>query len=93
MAARNQCKRQGLRVYANLFLSEFIGTALLVALGVSFVILDFGTGSPIAMLLPDAGLWRLLTGFLFGAIGGSIAVSPVGKVSGAHINPVVILAF
>ncbi len=76
-----------------LFLAEFIGTALLVGVGVSIVILDFGKGSPVASLLPDPGLRRLITGFLFGATGASIAVSPVGKTSGAHINPVVTLAF
>jgi aquaporin Z len=76
-----------------LFLAEFIGTALLVAVGVSVVILDFGKGSPVAALLPDPGLRRLITGFLFGATGASIAISPVGKTSGAHINPVVTLAF
>jgi aquaporin Z len=76
-----------------LFVSEFLGTALLVAAGVSVVILDFGAGSPVAALLPEAGTRRLITGFLFGAIGGTIALSPVGKISGAHINPVVTLAF
>jgi aquaporin Z len=76
-----------------LFFAEFIGTALLVAVGVSIVILDFGKGSPVAALLPDPGLRRIITGFLFGATGASIAISPVGKCSGAHINPVVTLAF
>lgn len=76
-----------------LFLSEFVGTALLVGVGVSFVILDFGVGSPVASLLPDPGLRRLITGFLFGSTGAAIAISPVGKTSGAHINPVVTLAF
>ncbi len=76
-----------------LFLSEFLGTALLVAVGLSIVILDFGTGSPVVALLPDPGLRRLITGFLFGTTGAAIAISPVGKVSGAHINPVVTLAF
>jgi aquaporin Z len=61
--------------------------------GVSIVILDFGKGSPVAALLPDPGLRRLMTGFLFGATGASIAVSPLGKTSGAHINPAVTLAF
>jgi aquaporin Z len=75
------------------YLSELIGTALLVGVGLSFVILNFGTGSPVAAILPSAGLRRLITGFLFGATGASIAVSPVGKISGAHINPVVTLAF
>jgi aquaporin Z len=35
----------------------------------------------------------MITGFLFGSLGASIALSPVGKESGAHINPVVTLAF
>lgn len=76
-----------------LFLAEFIGTALLVCVGVSIVILDFGQGSPVASLLPQPGFRRLLTGFMFGATGASIAVSPLGKCSGAHINPAVTLAF
>lgn len=73
--------------------AEFVGTALLVAVGVSFVILDMGKGSPVAAWLPCAGARRLLTGFLFGCTGGAIALSWVGKVSGAHINPVVSGAF
>lgn len=93
MPVVNPRKSKSVRIYGKLFLSEFIGTALLVGVGVSIVILDFGAGTPVATLLPDPGARRLITGFLFGAIGGSIAVSPVGKVSGAHINPVVTLAF
>jgi aquaporin Z len=73
--------------------AELVGTALLVAAGVSFVIFDFGQGSPMARLIPSAGLRRLLTGFLFGSTGAVIALSPIGKISGAHINPVVSAAF
>lgn len=76
-----------------LFLSELIGTALLVFVGLSIVILDFGQGSPIVRLLPNAGLRRLITGFLFGSTGALIAISPLGKESGAHINPVVSASF
>lgn len=76
-----------------LFASELVGTALLIAIGLSIVIAMFGTGSPLTHVLPDAGLRRLVTGFLFGATGGLIAVSPVGRVSGAHINPAVSVAF
>ena len=38
--------------------------------------------------------WRqAITGFLFGSVGASIALSRVGKESGAHINPAVTLGF
>ena len=83
----------GAKIPMALFFSEFAGTALLIALGLSVVILDFGAGSPMLELLPSAGARRLLTGFLFGSIGALIAISPIGKASGAHINPVVTLAF
>lgn len=76
-----------------LYGSELVGTALLIAVGLSIVILDFGQGSPVISFLPSAGLRRLITGFLFGTTGALIALSPLGKESGAHINPVVTLGF
>jgi aquaporin Z len=75
------------------FAAEFAGTALLIAVGLSFVILDFGRGSPMMRLLPSAGARRALTGFLFGATGMAITLSWLGRESGAHINPVVTAAF
>jgi aquaporin Z len=74
-------------------LSEGAGTALLVAIGLSAVIVDFGRGGLVSAWIPSGALRRLLTGFLFGTTGGLIALSPVGRLSGAHINPVVTLAF
>ena len=76
-----------------MFVSELVGTALLVLVGLSLVILMFGDGSPIPGVLPGEGWRRLITGFLFGTTGALIALSPVGKRSGAHINPIVTLAF
>ena len=75
--------------HLEVFAAEFIGTAVL--LGLSLVILMFGSGSRIVRVVPSEGLRRLITGFFFGATGALIALSPVGKVSGAHINPVVTL--
>jgi aquaporin Z len=76
-----------------LLAAEFAGTAMLVAVGLSIVILSFGQGSPVIRLIPSAGWRRLIAGFLFGTTGALIAVSPLGKESGAHINPVVTLGF
>ena len=76
-----------------LFCSELIGTALLVLGGLSCVILMFGNGSPLPLLVPNEGARRAITGFLFGTTGALVAISPVGKTSGAHINPAVTVAF
>jgi aquaporin Z len=76
-----------------LFLSELIGTALLVLGGLSCVIVMNGDGSPIPTMLPDEGARRAITGFLFGTTGALIAISAVGRISGAHINPVVSVGF
>ena len=81
------------RLHPALYVAEFIGTALLVLLGVSVVILMFGKDGPGSRLIPAEGLRLFLTGGLFGSIGALIAVSPIGRISGAHINPAVTLAF
>lgn len=80
-------------LWQSLLLCELVGTGLLVLVGLSLVIVMFGAGSPLASLIPDEGSRRLITGFLFGSTGAAIALSPVGRVSGAHINPVVSLGF
>ena len=76
-----------------LFGAEFLGTGLLVTVGLSIVILDFGQGGPMVQFLPSPGWRRLITGFLFGTTGALITLSPLGKESGAHINPAVTLGF
>src|SRR5512139_424675 len=75
------------------FWAELIGTALLLMVGLSIVILMFGTGSPLAEWIPNPKLRQTITGFLFGGTGAMIAISAIGKASGAHINPVVTMAF
>jgi aquaporin Z len=73
--------------------AELVGTAFLLFAGVSAVVFDFGTGSPLASVLPDPSVRRLITGLLFAGSGSLVAISPLGKLSGAHINPAVSLAF
>jgi aquaporin Z len=45
------------------------------------------------MILPSTSARFFLTGLLFGSVGGVVAVSPLGRRSGAHLNPAVTLAF
>jgi len=81
------------RVRWRLFFAELIGTALLVLGGLSVVIVMFGEGSPLMKWIPNEPLRTILTALLFGTIGSAIAVSRIGKESGAHINPAVTLGF
>jgi aquaporin Z len=85
--------RRAQRVPWQPILAELVGTALLMLIGLSIVIVMSGAGSPVARLVPDEGLRRLITGFLFGTTGAVITLSPVGKESGAHLNPVVTWGF
>lgn len=74
-------------------MAELGGTALSGGADVPMVILDFGQGSSVLSLFPDPGACRGHAGFLFGVIGALIAVSPLGRLSGAHINPAVSFSF
>jgi aquaporin Z len=82
-----------LKYRSKFFISEFMGTALLLMLGLSIVIFMFGSGSPMAEMIPSVKVRQMITGFLFGSVGASIALSPIGKISGAHINPAVSMVF
>ena len=82
-----------LKYRTRFFISEFIGTGILLFGGLSLVIFMFGSGSPGPQLIPNLLARQLITGFLFGGLGASIALSPIGTVSGAHINPAVTMVF
>jgi aquaporin Z len=75
------------------WLSELAGTAILIFGGLSAVVLDFYLGSPMARLVPSHSLRLLITGALFAGAGAAVTVSPLGRRSGAHLNPSVTLAF
>ena len=75
------------------WLCELLGTAILLAGGLSAVFLDFGPASPVAAHLHSTSARLLLTGLLFAGTGSLVALSPLGRRSGAHLNPAVTLAF
>ena len=81
------------RLHPGMYAAEMAGTALMVAGGLSVVIAMFGNGSPLAGLAGSDAAQRAITGFLFGSIGALVCISPLGKVSGSHINPAVTFAF
>jgi aquaporin Z len=79
----------GIREYA----AEFVGTCVLLVVGLSAVCADFATRSPVVSAIPDSNLRRLLTGVIFAGTATAIVYSPLGRRSGGHINPAVTLAF
>jgi aquaporin Z len=75
------------------YLAEFVGTALLLLVGLSAVCADFAPRSPVVTAVPDPALRRLLTGTIFAGTAAVIVYSPLGRRSGGHLNPAVTLAF
>ena len=73
--------------------AELVGTAILVFGGLSAVVADFAAGSPVAHILPATSPRLLLTGALFAGTGALVTISPIGRRSGAHLNPAVTLGF
>jgi aquaporin Z len=69
--------------------AEAAGTGLMVLAIVSAATLALGEGSPVA----GRGARFLLLGALVAPCIALIAVSPLGRLSGAHINPAVTLGF
>jgi aquaporin Z len=75
------------------YIAEFLGTACLVFFGLSAVVFDFADGLPMAHWIPSHSLRLLVTGLCFAGSGSLVAISPLGRLSGGHINPSVSLAF
>jgi aquaporin Z len=75
------------------WLCELVGTGLLLFGGLSGLFLDFAPGSPVPSAIPSESVRLLFTGLILGASGLLITFSPLGRRSGAHLNPSVSLAF
>jgi aquaporin Z len=73
--------------------AEGAGTGLMMLGGLSAVCLTFGRGSFLAEALSSDSVRRLVAGALFAACVSLVAVSPLGRLSGAHLNPAVTLSF
>ena len=73
--------------------AEAVATALLVAVILLAAALTLAGGSPVADALPGRGARFLALGLIVAPAVALIAVSPLGRLSGAHTNPAVPLAF
>jgi aquaporin Z len=81
--------RTGWRAWAAEALA--IGTFMASAMG--FTVLLEHPASPVRQLLADATLRRAVMGAAMGLTAMALIYSPIGTLSGAHMNPAVTLAF
>jgi aquaporin Z len=72
---------------------EYAGTAFQLFVGFSIVGLMEATDAPGRVAIDSPGARLALLGVAFGLLAAVVAVSPIGRRSGAHLNPAVTLAF
>ena len=75
------------------YASEFAGTAFLLFCVVGAVIAAFSPGSALIHWLPSSALRLLLVGLALGGASAIVALSPPGRLSGAHLNPAMSAGF
>ncbi len=60
---------------------------------VGAVAVMFAPHASIPHLIPSVGVRLFLTGLLLGGAGSLVAITPLGRISGAHLNPAISLGF
>ncbi len=75
------------------YASEFAGTAFLLVWVVGIVALTFSPSSPLPHLLPSLILRLALIGLVLGLASWAVALSPPGRLSGAHLDPAISAGF
>ena len=75
------------------WLTELVGTAALMAIGLSAVVLLFSTRSPLATRLTDPEVRRLVAGAFFVGTAAAVIYSPLGRRGGGHLNPALTFGF
>ena len=74
------------------YLSELAGTAIMMAIGVGAIALFWAPGIARSRIDPER-LRLLATGMIFAGGATLVVYSPLGRMSGGHLNPAVTCAF
>jgi aquaporin Z len=82
-----------MKLSGSAYLSEFFGTAIMMAIGIGAVVFMWSDGSVMRELIPSEPWRRLATGLLFAGGGTAVVLSPLGQRSGGHLNPAMTFAF
>lgn len=75
------------------YLSEFLGTAILMIGGITAIAFSFGDQSQLTTLIPNQTLRLALAGAGFGVGVMVVVYSVLGQTSGGHLNPALTIAF
>jgi len=75
------------------YFAEFLGTAIMMVIGIGAVALMWAEGTPLRTWIPSDDLRRLLTGMMFAGGATLVVLSRLGQRSGGHLNPAVTIAF
>lgn len=75
------------------YLAEALGLGLFMLSACLFGSLIFHPASALVRAVPDAIIRRLLMGLAMGATAAALIYSPLGRRSGAHLNPATTLTF
>jgi aquaporin Z len=76
-----------------LYLLEATGLGIFMISACGFTVLLEYPASPVHQLIPDGFIRLILMGIAMGTTAVGIFYSPIGKFSGAHINPAVSITF
>lgn len=75
------------------YFAEFVGTAIMMAIGIGAVTLMFAAATPMRAWIPSDDVRRLITGIIFAGGATAVVLSPLGQRSGGHLNPAVTFGF
>lgn len=90
---REESWQREFRSHVPEYSAELAGTAFLVFCVVAAVAVMFAPASAVVHWIDSERLRLFVTGSILGGAGALVAITPLGRISGAHLNPAVSIGF